>query len=363
MNTPRPPDDLSEGYNIEQVELKGFSRSVAELEWLLLILMLLYFIAPGTYVENEQAVVLGMVCFAVFVFVFRYLNFNTQESRWKIAIETWAMIAFISWMLWFTGKDDSPLLNLYLLVIITSGLTLGKTITLLEFALITCIYLYLGYPDIQAREFNLMDFTELMIRFTPFLLIAYLITMLSADLHFARRMFQYLSETDELTGLFNKRAFTKMMAREIVKSVRYSHPFAVLMIDADSLKHINDEYGHDTGDKLIRTVSETIRVSLRDSDILARYGGDEFVAFLPETTALQANEVAERIRQAATATRFSVQGRQIPVTVSIGLASYPDDANSPEDVQDRADRALYYSKQGGRNRVTVFSDIPLQTVS
>ncbi len=344
---------------MEDVELKGFSRSVAELEWLLLILVLLYFVAPGTYVADDQVVVMAMVTFAVFVIAFRYLNFHTLESRWKIAIETWVMIAFITWVLIYTGKTESPLLNLYLLVIITSGLTLGKITTLLEFALITCIYLYLGYPTFEARSFELLDFTQLMVKFAPFLLVAYLITMLSADLHFARKMFEHLSETDEMTGLFNKRAFVKLSLREIAQSVRYARSFSIVMIDADSLKPINDQYGHDVGDKLIRTLSEAIRLSLRDTDILARYGGDEFVVFLPETDSVQAREVGERIRVAATSLNFMVQKTHVPITVSVGIASYPSDSNIPEEVEERADRALYYSKQGGRNRVTAFADIPM----
>jgi len=356
----RDPRDtgLSEQFSIEQVELKGFSRSVAELEWLLLILVLLYFVAPGTYISEKQPVILAMVCFAAFVVAFRYLNFYTIESRWKIAIETWVMIGFITWVLLYTGRNESPLLNLYLLVIITSGLTLGKLTTLLEFVLITCIYLALGYPDFDARSFTLADFTQIMINFAPFLLIAYLITMLSADLHFARRMFQHLSETDELTGLLNKRAYAKLSAREMAKAQRYGHPFAVLMADADTLKPVNDEHGHDAGDKLIQTIAETIRLNLRDTDILARYGGDEFVIFLPETTAGQAREIAERIREAVSDIKFMVQKTRIPVSVSIGMACYPDDSNSVDDILDRADRALYASKQGGRDRVTTFTDMP-----
>lgn len=359
MNQPTMHGRLSEEFSIEQVELKGFSRSVAELEWLLLILVLLYFVAPGTHITDKQAVVLGMVCFAGFVLVFRYLNFNTFDSRWKLAVETWVMIAFITWVLLYTGRNDSPLLSLFLLVIITSGLTLGKMTTLLEFVLITCIYLYLGYGDFEARSFGLADFTQIMIQFAPFLLIAYLITMLSADLYFARRMFQHLSETDELTGLFNKRAYAKLSLREMAKAQRYGHPFAVIMIDADSLKIVNDQYGHEMGDKLIRTVGDTIRKNLRETDVLARYGGDEFIVFLPETTASQARDVCERILDAMSSIRFEIHKKRLPVTVSIGMACYPDDSSSPEDVQERADRALYYSKQEGRNRVTAYADIPL----
>lgn len=359
MNRPNNNNRFPELFSVENVELKGFSRSVAELEWLLLILVLLYFVAPGTYIADGQVIVLAMVSFAAFVVAFRYLNFHTLESRWKLAIETWVMIAFITWVLLYTGKNESPLLNLYLLVIITSGLTLGKVTTLLEFALITCIYLYLGYPAFEGRSFELLDFTQIMIKFAPFLLVAYLITMLSADLHFARRMFEHLSETDEMTGLFNKRAFAKLSSREIAQAVRYAHSFSIVMIDADSLKQVNDQYGHETGDKLIRTLAESIRLNLRETDILARYGGDEFVVFLPETDSAQAREVAERVRDAVTSLKFMVHKSCVPITVSVGMASYPTDSNIPEEIEERADRALYYSKQEGRNRVTAFADIPM----
>lgn len=357
MNHSEKNHKVSEAFNVEQVELKGFSRSIAELEWLLLILVLLYFVAPGTYVAEKNPMILAMVLFAGFVFAFRYANFHTQQSRWKIAIETWVMIGFITWVLLYTGRNESPLLNLYLLVIITSGLTLGKLTTLLEFGLITCIYLCLGYPSFEARDFALIDFTQLMIQFTPFLLVAYLVTMLSADLHFARNMFEHLSETDDLTGLFNKRAFTKLSERELLKSVRYSHSFTVAMVDADGLKSINDHYGHDVGDKLIRELAEAIRDNLRETDILARCGGDEFIALLPETGLAQGREVAERICTAAASLKFMVNKERVPVTVSVGLATYPDDSNAPEDIQGCADRALLYSKQAGRNRVTAFADV------
>lgn len=349
---------LSEQFNVEQVELKGFSRSVAELEWLLLILVLLYFIAPTTYIANKEALIMGMIGFALFVVFFRYVNFNTTQSQWKIAIETWVMIAFITWVLVYTGKNESPLLNLYLLVIITSGLTLGKLTTLLEFVLITSIYLWLGYPEFNALDFNLADFTQLMIEFAPFLLIAYLISMLSADLHFARQMFQHLSETDELTGLLNKRAFDKLSHREQAKAQRYGHSFTILMVDADSLKVINDQYGHEAGDKLIQSIAETIRANLRETDILARYGGDEFVIFLPETAPEQAKEVADRIRDTVAGIKFVIHNKTMSVSVSIGMASYPEDSSSVDDILDRSDRALYVSKQSGRDRVTVFGDIP-----
>ena len=183
---------ISEDISIDQLELKGFSRSVAEIEWLLIILVLLYFVSPTMSAENRPQVVAAMVFYTAFFMTFRYANLFRQETRWKLALETWAMIAFITLILWHTGKINSPLLNLYLLVIITAGLTLGKLMTLLELALITTCYLYMGYPAYADRLYSLTTFSDLMAKFSPFLLIAYLTSLLSSDLHYAKRMFKRL---------------------------------------------------------------------------------------------------------------------------------------------------------------------------
>lgn len=344
---------LSNDFSVEQIELKGFSRSVAELEWLLLILVLLYYLMPGTEIDDPPAVIGAMVGFGVFVFAFRYLNFYHRETRWKLAIETWVMTAFITWILWNTGKTGSPLLNLYLLVLITSGLTLGKVVTLLEFGLITACYVYMAFLGHGIDFATASEFSDLMTKFAPVLLVAYLITMLSADARYARRLLETLSETDELTGLLNLRAFVKILGRESAKAMRYSRSYSVMMIDADGLKQVNDGLGHEAGNRLIKMVATAISDSLRGSDVLARYGGDEFVALLPETNQAQAGEAAERIRMAVANTSFNLDGNRVGSTVSIGIASSPEDSSDPRELIELADRAMYESKQAGRNRCTV----------
>ena len=342
--------------DIDHIELRGFSRSIAELEWLLLVLVVLYTVVPGNYLVSQWTIIQSCIYFAGFVLAYRYLNFYERETRWKLAIEIWVMIIFITWILWNTGKIDSPLLNLYLLVIITSGLTMGKVTTLLILLLITCVYIYMGYPVFQASTYSLQGFGRMMTIFSPYLLIAYLTTMLSADLQYARRMFKHLSETDEMTGLNNIRSFNHALTHEIRKSIRYKQIFSLLMIDADELKSINDRYGHAAGDQLIVTMATTVQNCLRESDMLARYGGDEFIALLPQTDQKNAMEAAERIRRAVENTAFDMDGEKISSSVSIGIATFPEQADNTNDLLRKADLALYKSKDEGRNRATLYND-------
>jgi diguanylate cyclase (GGDEF)-like protein len=339
----------------ENEELKGFARSIAELHWLLLILAILYFFVPTQAITNEDAIIVTFISYAAFVMMFRYFNFHTRESRLKLAFETWAMVAFITIVLWHTGLVESPLLNLYLLVIIASAITLGKIMTLLEVILIACCYLYMGYETFSVNLFAAETFTILMAKFSPFLLVAYVTSMLASDIHQAKKKITHLSQTDELTGLLNMRAFNIILEKEIARVTRYSHPVTVIMADVDGLKEVNDNFGHAAGSKLVKTVAHSINASIRTSDVLARYGGDEFVILLTHTSSENARTVAERIRSAIANTSFDMKGNRIATTVSIGVASFPEDVDDAVEVLDKADIALYKSKQGGRNKVTYYN--------
>ena len=152
--------------------------------------------SPG----KENGLLLAAVgfFFAAFVLTFRYTNFYRSESRWKIAIETWVMIVFITWALWHTGKLASPLVNAYLLVIITSALALGKLTTMLEMALIAACFVLLG-ENSSAREMLSLAFVGgLIAQLAPLLLVAYITTMFSADIRFGLNRARLLSETDRI---------------------------------------------------------------------------------------------------------------------------------------------------------------------
>ena len=336
-------------------ELRGFTRTVAEIEWLLLILVMLYQVVLAPDDEVTAALSMAMLFFAAFVLSFHYANFYRQESHWKIAIETWMMIAFITWVLAYTGGADSPLNDLYILVIIVSALTLGKLATLLEMGLIAGCYVWLGYPQRQEDVLSLAFGARLLAQISPMLLVAYITTMLSADIRRAYGHMKVLSETDELTGVLNMRAFTAVAERVFFQAERYARPFSVLMIDSDSLKTVNDAHGHETGNRLLKLTVECIQGQLRQTDLIARYGGDEFIVLLPETPCSSAAGVADRIRRSMESAPLATRGTTVTATVSIGVACYPNHGADLETVLDKADHAMYASKAGGKNRTTMFS--------
>lgn len=340
--------------SIEQEELRGISRTVAEIHWLLLILVLLYLIFGDVDGLSEAAVMSASFFYAAFVMTFRYANVYKRETRWKVALETWAMIGYITWVCLYTGGLASPLLNTYLLPVITSALTLGKLTTLVEVGLIAACQVYIGGSFSALKLMSLSFLGGFAAQIAPVLLVAYIVTMFSADIRYGLSKTKLLSETDELTGVLNMRGFSIAANRLFGQAVRYNRPASVLMIDSDNLKTVNDAHGHAAGNRLLRHVTALVQAELRYTDVLARYGGDEFIVLLPETPAKGALEVAGRIRDAIAGQPLELDGRLVRTTASIGAATHPPDGNTLDAVAARADRAMYRAKQAGRNRVVGF---------
>jgi diguanylate cyclase (GGDEF)-like protein len=347
--------------SIEQEELRGISRTVAEIHWLLVILVLFNVIYGDADKEAEAAVVAALFFYTAFVMAFRYANFYKHETRWKVALETWAMIGFITWVCYFTGGLASPLLNTYLLPVITSALTLGKLTTLVEVALIAACQVFLGGSFSMGKLLSLAFLGGFAAQIAPVILVAYIVTMFSADIRYGLSRAKLLSETDELTGLLNMRGFSIAANRLFGQALRYNRAATVLMIDSDNLKAVNDNYGHEAGNRLLRQLTRLVHAELRYTDVLARYGGDEFIVLLPETPVAGALEVAGRICDAVVGMPLDLDGKQVVVSVSIGVASHPADGNTLDAVVARADRAMYQAKQAGRNRVVRFEAMSAST--
>ncbi len=344
------------GLSIEQDELKGFARTIAEIEWLLLILVLLYLVAGTPQDEERIAIHMALFFFGAFVLALHYVHFYRAESRAKLALETWVMIVFTTWVTWYSGRIGSPLLNLYLLPVIASSLILGKFMTAIEVAVIAVCYLALADASAGKHLLTVAYWSNMLALLAPVVLVAYITTMLSADIRFAVDKIRQVSDTDDLTGLYNMRAFSAILQRAFKQAVRHGHTLSIVMVDSDNLKHVNDTHGHDAGNRLLQHVVRCIREELRGSDVMARFGGDEFVLLLPETNRRGARELAERIRHSVETARFDVRGGDMNSTVSVGIASYPEDGGNLEIILDKADKAMYRAKQRGRNRVEAYSD-------
>jgi len=165
-----------------------------------------------------------------------------------------------------------------------------------------------------------------------------------------------LAITDPLTGLFNRRRFDDVLRREFAMTKRYSTPLSCLMVDVDYFKRINDLYGHDAGDRVLKGVASRVTARLREVDTPARYGGEEFAILLPQTPKQGALVVAERMAALVRKDHFEFDDGSASVTVSIGLAESRDvTGNSPEGLVKAADSALYLAKSRGRDQVIVYS--------
>lgn len=165
-----------------------------------------------------------------------------------------------------------------------------------------------------------------------------------------------LAAHDCLTNTLNRRTFDEIIEREFNRSVRYHTPLSVVMIDLDHFKKINDCWGHQSGDIVLKEVAGIVSECLRETDILARYGGEEFVVILPETDIEKAGVLAERIRKAVENCSFNIQEGQIKVTLSLGISCYPYTAvEDKNEMVKLADKALYHAKGNGRNRVYIHS--------
>ena len=155
----------------------------------------------------------------------------------------------------------------------------------------------------------------------------------------------------ELLKGYNRRAYDLRLREEFRRFLRHRRPFSILLLDVDHFKSINDRYGHTVGDLCLKEIIKRVRPILRESDFLARFGGEEFVALLPETERKGGMEVAEKLRESIEQTEFIHRTEAVAVTISIGVTQAGADDPDPEVLFDRVDQALYKAKRRGRNRV------------
>ncbi|PXX99967.1 hypothetical protein CR157_04190 [Halomonas sp. LBP4] len=330
-------------WDSRRVQIQGFTTGLHQVEWLLVSLVALYLVIIGTPDEGGWGLVVATSAYFGFSLVASRLSFFGERQRWLLAMHTWVMIGFITWFLYRTEGVTGPMMSLYLLAVVTSALTLGVLATLLEVVAIaacTLLLFHLAGGSVMTPA-NLTLFGTNII---AFLIVGYLTSALVNAIHVSNRMLLDMASLDSLTGLFNRRAFDDLVKPIHALAQRSRRPYSVVVIDIDELKVINDSLGHGAGDQAILALARQLQDCKRSSDLLARYGGDEFVMLLPDTDADGARIMMQRL----VATDKGDEPR-----ISIGVASYPEHGDRFERLLEYADSAMYHSKSSGGNRVSV----------
>jgi diguanylate cyclase (GGDEF)-like protein len=218
-------------------------------------------------------------------------------------------------------------------------------VTLLQVAAIALCHLLLAAATPGLDVMSLVYASQAVGQLAPFLLVAFLTTTLSADITEARERIENLAQTDTLTGLLNLRMFNEVWQREHQNSERDRSTYALLMIDMDKLKDINDSFGHEAGNSAITLVAQCLQRSIRNTDFAARFGGDEFAVLLPGASPEIAEAVIKRVRHNVYKTTLDLRSRMIRCSVSIGVVNYPKDGRDMRELLSIADRKMYRDKE------------------
>lgn len=317
---------------IRRDEHAGILKSLARVDWLVLLVVALYALVPHAAPASPRLLYAAMAVFTVFVVALRWRGFPVRGTGARIALDAAAMVAFITVAAIQTGGSQSPMINLYLLPVVLVAMTLGRLGALVVFAGVA-----LAYLSIVVGEGPLPRMPELLARLAgelgPYALVAYLTQALADSIQTARQRIEEMAERDSQTGMLNLRTFRAILDREHLLRARVARgAYGILMVDMDELKQLNDAHGHQAGNRAIAMVAAAIQRAIRTSDIAARYGGDEFIVFLPDASPEVAESVAQRVRNNVYKSMFPVGERLHRMTVSVGTASYPRDGQERDDI-------------------------------
>lgn len=256
----------------------------------------------------------------------------------------------------FTGNSDYIFLTLIPLI---QSISYGKTARSLKIFIICAFIVFLAYALGWFENKNLISNQNIILTKTlSFLtvtgILAYLGKIFNRFIEFAGNkadILHNMATTDALTGLINRREFNRRIAEEFSRAKRHKSPLSLALFDIDFFKKINDTYGHNAGDAILKELGLLISSKTRTSDVACRYGGEEFALILPETSQVEAYELLDRLRQIVEEEIFNKTAKPIKATISVGVAQLDLSDKAPIDFCERADKALYKAKQGGRNRV------------
>ena len=353
----RPSDDELDEVLRGSFAIATFNHAVRVLTWSFILAVLTIVSASQLWQPVEPQIYFTLAGAGVFVLVVHELLPVERLGAFRVLIEGSAAVVFLTMLVLLTGNSQSPFFFLYPLLIGGAALIASPPVTLIltiETAVAYAAAAFYGPmpSETAARE----TLARVGINLTALMLLSYAGVVISRVQKRTRDAAIRLSTVDSLTDLYNRAYLFNAVEREIHRGRRFGRGFCLLMMDLDGLKTINDRHGHFQGDLVLRGVAQVIRGSLRSVDTPARYGGDEFVALLPETDPTGAYVVAEKIRQEVCDLLVEADGQKITTSLSIGVVCYPDDGQTADELMIAADEAMYSSKRLGKNRVVGYAD-------
>ena len=305
----------------------------------------------GAWPDTQAAVFTLLALGTLLVVLFMDLVPPATLGRWRRPAEGIGAVIFLALLTALSGGASSPFFVGFFLVVAGTSLSTEGRAPLAIALLAGASVVLVGVLD--ALDAPLAPEALAWVGFTAvaLILLADIATAAARAQRHSRDEALRASRFDSLTGLYNRAFFFTTMEQEIRRSDRMGRDFTMLMLDLDDLKPVNDTFGHQWGDRLLKSVADAIRHTIRFTDAAARYGGDEFVVLLPETDAAGGYVVAEKLRRDVAALTLRAADRTVRSSVSVGLVTYPHDGATIEQLVAAADVAMYESKRRGKNRI------------
>ena len=333
----------------------SYNRAVRWLTWSFILAVVLIVSVSQLWRPVEPQIFATLILAGVFVLVIQEMMPSESLRTARVIIEGSAAILFLTMLVALTGHSDSPFFFLYLILVGGAALIAAPAVTIVLTIETVLAYVVAAF-SIPVDGGNFPEaMARVGINLTALVLLASSGLVVARVQRRTREAAIRLSTVDSLTGLFSRGFLFNAVDREIKRSRRFHRGFCLLMMDLDGLKSINDRHGHFVGDHALRAVAQVILENLRAVDTAARYGGDEFVALLPETDPNGAYVLAEKIRQVTCELGMEANGERIVTSVSIGVVSSPGDGQTADELVIAADEAMYESKRMGKNLVMGYS--------
>jgi diguanylate cyclase (GGDEF)-like protein len=342
--------DAPLAFEPDGVPTGAYDRVVRIVSWVFILATSTIVAITQLWTETQPAIFALLAFAGLFVLIVHDLLPPNGLGAAKFVVEGSVAITFATLLVLLTGGDQSPFFFTFPLIVGGAALVVSPRVTFGLAAVASLGYL-LAVAVPGSRPITSSTIAIVGINLTALVLLAYVAMVIAREQRAARDAAIRLSTVDSLTGLFNRSYFFAAIDREIARSARSNRGFCLLMMDLDELKSINDKYGHYFGDRVLRGVGDVVRNGVRKIDTASRYGGDEFVALLPETDPTGAYVLAEKVRIGVTELDIAVAGVRIHASMSVGVVSFPEDGRTSDEPMISADQAMYASKRSGKNRV------------